>query len=262
MITPSQARQILLQQVPLKAEYTLPVSRAANYRIMQGNGLTPANPVFVLNFQSVSIAADTGKPVASCVSALGIGIGATEPQPTVAVPQDHWAAAPLTILADSGMLPSAGFQPNNPVTRRDALRVLMGSLGMMNTEPGQTSQPLFNDVSLSDPDYDLIQSAVNNGVLDSCPYLDPDGTITRTDFTEWLVRALGYRQVAEMPASISLDFTDVQPLSNTDRNYLAIAEGLGIVKGGAKVVFHPDASLTWAELATMVAEAAPRLQTL
>ncbi len=263
ILTPDQARQILLQQAPLKAEYTLPVSLAANYRIMQGNGSTPANPVFALDFQSVGIAADTGKPVAPSVSnVLGIGIGAAEPQPVVAVPQDHWAAAPLTILADSGMLPSTGFQPDNPVTRRDALRVLMGSLGMMNTEPGQASQPLFNDVSLSDPDYEVIQAAVDNGVLDPGPSLNPDGTITRAAFVEWLVRALGYRQVAEMPASISHNFADVQQLSNTERNYLAIAEGLGIVKGGAKMMFHPDAPLTWAELTTMVTEAAPRLQTL
>ena len=59
-----------------------------------------------------------------------------------------------------------------------------------------------------------------------------------------------------------LNFSDVQQLSNTDRNYLAIAEGLGIVKGDANGMFHPDAPLTWADLATMVAEAAPRLQTL
>jgi hypothetical protein len=76
------------------------------------------------------------------------------------------------------------------------------------------------------------------------------------------VRALGYRQVAEMPVSITLKFADVQQLSSTDRNYLAIAEGLGIIKGDAQGMFHPNAPLTWAELATMAAEAAPRLQTL
>ena len=262
MLTPDQARQILLQQTPLKAEYTFPVSLAANGRILQGNGQTPANPVFALNFQSVSIAADTGKPVPPGVSNfLGLGIGSMEQQPPVAVPPDTWAAAPLTILADSGVLPDTGFQPANPVIRRDALRVLMGSLGMTSMEPpGRASQPPFSDVSPSDPDYTLIQAAVYNGILDPGSSLDPDGTITRATFTEWLVRAMGYRLVAEMPASITLTFTDVQQLPTTQRNCVAIAEGLGIVKGGANAMFRPDAPLTWAELASMVTEAAPRLQ--
>ncbi len=262
IITADQARQILLQQDPFKAEYTFPVSLAANYRIMQGNGQTPANPFFALNFQGVAIAADTGKPVPPGVSNfLGIGIGNAEQQPAAVVPHDNWAAAPLTILADSGMLPSTGFQSDNPVTRRDALRVLMGSLGMTVMEqPGQAPQSVFSDVYLNDPDYDLIQAAMDNGMLDPGPSLNPDGTITRADFTEWLVRAMGYRQVAEMPASITLSFTDVKRLSNTERNCIAIAEGLGIVKGGTNAMFYPDAPLTWAELASMVTEAAPRLQ--
>lgn len=262
IITADQARQILLQNIPLKAEYIFPVSLTKNSRIVQGNGMVPANPVFALRYQSECVAADTGKPAPLGFGILGIGPGA-EQQPSVAVPQDHWAAAPLTILADSGLLPASGFNPDNSVTRRDALRVLMGAFRFIPSmvQPG-TKQSAFNDVAPNDPDYNLIQAAVDSDVLDPGPALSPDGALTRATFVKWLVRAMGYRQVAEMPASIGLNFSDVQQLSGSDRNYAAIAEGLGIVKGDTHEMFHPDTPLTWAELATMVAEAAPRLQTL
>ncbi len=254
IITADQARQILLQNNPLKAGYSFPVS--------QTNSAAPAGPVFVLNYQGGGVAADTGQPEALDLGMLGMETGAAQ-QPEVTVPQDHWAVAPLTILADSGLLPAEGFNPDGVVARRDALRVLMGSLMFMpSTGQRSTNRSVFSDVALNDPDYDLIQSAVGRGVLDPGPSLNPDETITRATFVEWLVRAMGYRLVAEMPASIALNFSDVQQLSNTDRNYLAIADGLGIVKGDAGGMFHPDATLTWAELATMVTEAAPRLQTL
>lgn len=259
IITADQARQILLQNTPLKAEYGFPVSLEQGYLTAQASS-APANPVFALDYQSGGVAADTGQPVKT-----GFGIPLAAQQLPVTVPPDHWASVPLAFLADSQLLPAESFDPDGVVTRRDVLRVLMGSFGSMVGEtPGQpgAGRSAFGDVALNDPDYDLIQSAVGRGVLDPGPSLNPDGTITRQDFVEWLVRALGYRQVAEMPASITLKFADVQQLSNTDRNYLAIAEGLGIVKGDARGMFHPDAPLTWASLATMDAEAAPRLQTL
>jgi hypothetical protein len=142
----------------------------------------------------------------------GIGPGSGQ-QPAPTIPAGHWAAAPLTILAGSGVLPSSGFKPDDTVIRRDALRILMGCFASGMVEPGGgATQSAVKDVAQVDPDYRIIQSAVSRGAIDPGSELDPDGTITRTAFVEWLVRALGYCQVAEMPASISLQFTDVQQL--------------------------------------------------
>ncbi len=264
IITADQARQILLQNVPLKAEYSFPMSLATDSRLAQGNGIVPSNPVFALRYQSEVIAADTGKQVSAGVNIFGIGIGSgAEQQPASTVPRDHWAAAPLSILADSGLLPAEGFKPDGAVTRREALRVLMGAFRSISSavQPGP-KQSAFNDVALNDPDYNLIQAAVDRDILDPGPALNPDGTLARATFVQWLVRAMGYRQVAEMPANIGLNFSDLQQVSGSDRNYAAIAEGLAIIKGDTHGMFHPDDPLTWAELATMVAAAAPRLQAL
>ncbi|OPX90110.1 MAG: hypothetical protein A4E53_01325 [Pelotomaculum sp. PtaB.Bin104] len=64
-----------------------------------------------------------------------------------------------------------------------------------------------------------------------------------------------------MPVKIELNAGDSGQASDEFRNYVAIAGGLGLMRGDENSLFRPADNATWAELASLVtSRAAPRLR--
>lgn len=261
LITHEEAEKVFQEKMSLKPAYFFP---------LEGEDPRPAQqPALALMFDSrrdMGIDARTGQLVA-----IDMMLAQSEEKPGTLIPPGHWAATSLSVLADSGLLPAEGFNPDGPVSRRDAVRVLMsameGNYGYDLYRQGDLSQQgvekaSFMDVSTNDRDYAVIQYAVRRGMLAESDRFFPDQPVLREDLAVWLVRALGYGEVAEMPAKIELKAADTDQVSESARNYVAIACGLGLIKGDENGLFRPGEQMTWAELASLVTRAAPRLQSV
>ena len=147
----------------------------------------------------------------------------------------------MSVLAERGLLPAEGFDPDGPVSRRDAIRILM-SASERNYNPDSFQQggekAIFTDVSPDDRDYDIIQTAAKRGILEKSGHFLPDQPVLMEDLAVWLVRALGYGEVADMPVKIELKTGDANQVSEKIRNYAAIAYGLGLIKGDENGLFR------------------------
>lgn len=177
-----------------------------------------------------------------------------------AVPREHWAALSLALLAESGLLPNGEeFDPDGAVTRRDALRVLVGAVNRHYGDDGEET-PAFSDIGRGDRDFTAVQTAARLGVLTGGGEFKPDDPLTRETMAAWLVRALGHEDVAGMQSKIELPVKDADLVDASMRNHVAIACGLGLMGGDDSGFFRPGDKLTWAELATVASKAAPRLR--
>ncbi|NLI12224.1 MAG: hypothetical protein GX425_06285 [Peptococcaceae bacterium] len=255
LTTREEAEKVFQEKMRLKPAYFFP---------LEGEDPRPGKkPVLALMFDSrrdMGIDAHTGQLVA-----LDIMAAQPEEKTGAVVPQEHWAAASLAVLADSGLLPDEGFDPDGPVSRRDAVRVLMSAM-QGNYRYNQYQQvgekASFTDVSPDDRDYAVIQYAVRRGMLVKSDRFFPEQPLLREELAVWLVRALGYSEVAEMPAVIGLKAADASQVSDKARNYVAIAWGLDLIKGNENNLFRPADQVTWAELASLVTRAVPRLRSV
>jgi len=253
LITKEEAEKVFQEKMRLKPFYFFP---------LEGDPLRPGKqPMLALMFDSyrnMGIDARTGQLVAVNMMAVQ-----SEGKPGAVVPPEHWAAVSLSVLANSGLLPAEGFNPDGAVSRRDAVRVLMsvagGDYGYSSSRPG-SEKASFADVAPNDQDYNVIQTAVRRGVLADEDRFFPEQPLSREELTVWLVRALGYGDVAGMPVKIELKAADAAKISEQSLNYVAIAWGLGLLEGDENSLFRPADQATWAELASLVTRAAPRLR--
>ncbi|MDD4238348.1 MAG: S-layer homology domain-containing protein [Desulfotomaculaceae bacterium] len=256
IITRTEAEKAFLENMRLKLAYFFPWDEAGP----ELGSLLPGNhPALCLVFDGKlgeGIDARTGQPVI-----LGGGRPLPVGEDKASIPQGHWAYAPLSVLAASGLLPADSIDPDGPVCRRDAIRVLMSANDSGYQSYRQDYEEItFNDVAPDDRDYAAIQAAVHRGVLEGGAHFLPEQPVTREVLAVWLVRALGYGEIAEMPAKIELKAIDAGLVSEKARNYVAIACGLGLMRGDENGLFRPADNASWAELASLVTRAAPRLR--
>lgn len=173
---------------------------------------------------------------------------------------NSWAGQHLDILAGSGLLPPPdNFSPTGPVKRRDVARVLVAATSHYYSNDGRLKD-LFRDVGPSDPDYGAIQSAASMGIIEKGGSFNPDQQVNRLTLAQWLINALGYREAAEMNNNISASFKDIDSLSARERNYIGLAQGLGLMQGDQTNMFRPGDLITWEELAAAALKAAPQLR--
>lgn len=256
IITREEAEKAFLENMRLKPAYFFPLEED---KLWLGNPRMSNQPVLCLVFDGYlgkGIDARTGQTVA-------LGWGRTLPvvKDKPAIPPEHWAYAPLTVLATSGLLPAEGFDPDGPICRRDAVRVLMSAAdGGYQSFQKSPEKNAFSDIAPNDQDYASIQAAVRRGVLEGEDRFFPEQPVARESLAVWLVRTLGYGEIAAMPVTIELKIADAGLVSEKARNYVAIACGLGLMQGDENGLFRPADNATWAELASLVTRAAPRLR--
>ncbi|MCL6561189.1 MAG: S-layer homology domain-containing protein, partial [Firmicutes bacterium] len=252
VITREEAERIFLENITLKPLY---------FFLQEEDKPWPGKrPVLSLAFNAhwgEGIDARTGQPVVMDWQKVR-----TEKKGASMVPQGHWAATPLALLAGSGLLPEEGFDPDGPVSRRDAVRVLMSANGAGYHAPGEGGETSgFGDIAPNDRDYAVIQAAEQRGILEGGGNFSPEQPVTRETFAIWLVRALGYKEIANMPVKIEIKLADAELVNENSRNYVAIACGLGLMQGDENGLFRPSDNITWAELSSLVTRAMPRLHT-
>lgn len=175
--------------------------------------------------------------------------------------QPSWAAEALQLLAESDLLPAPEkFVPSAPVTRREAVRVLVAAARCYYGHEEVLSSPSFSDLLPGDPDFGAVETAVALGILPRKGTFAPDKPLDRKTLAAWLVNAAGYGEVAAIPNRITSPFADTAALSGREQNYIGLAYGLGFMRGDGTGGFRPDDPVTWEELAAAVIRALPLLE--
>lgn len=163
----------------------------------------------------------------------------------------HWAEMALSTLMDGRLIEaSADFDPDGPVPRGEAARLLLIAAGKSS-----------GGLSRSAPAADWLANAAKLGILNDPlppPAAAADEPVRRGEFVLMLVRALGLGDLVRMPNAIEARFADAGELDPQVRNAAGIAQGLGLVRGAPGGRFGADALVSWGELATLLVRAAPR----
>ena len=167
----------------------------------------------------------------------------------------HWAEKEISILHSHGILEIASFKPDAEATRLDAVKMLVsGKSNRIYSQ--QVFEPLkFKDVTEKDPDYKILQMAVNYKIIDNTEGEFKGGAgITREELAGLLVRLIQYDRLAAAEEIFKLPYGDSGEISRDKVGAVAICKGLGIMEG-SKGKFRPGDNTTMAELAVAVYKA-------
>ena len=122
----------------------------------------------------------------------------------------HYCEEIVKKLAFMGIYyPGSLLRPNDAVTQKEYLRLI--------------AQVLYQ--YSPDDDEDLYQNMIRRGVL-TREEMHPEEPVLRIEGIRYLLKAMGYREFAEIPGIFRCPFTD---LAEADQGYGAIAAGLGLV---------------------------------
>lgn len=98
---------------------------------------------------------------------------------------------------------------------------------------------------------DLYQRAYRMGLLSPQERAE-DKVITRGTLVRVILKANGYERLAALPGIFRCDFSDAAEISEADMGYAAIAQGLGLVRGGSDGAFAGGRDITRGEAVAML----------
>ncbi|MBQ9915203.1 MAG: S-layer homology domain-containing protein [Clostridia bacterium] len=147
----------------------------------------------------------------------------------------HYAEAAIGMLSDFGiyLADSDGkLLPDSPISQKDYLLLL--------------DKLLWNGRYARDTE-ELYRYVIQRGILAENEKA-PEATVNRISALRWLLLAMDYGKVLDMPEVFRQVFCDI---SGADTSVAAIAYGLGLVRGDGEH-FYPDKNLTRAEALTII----------
>jgi hypothetical protein len=162
----------------------------------------------------------------------------------------HWAQRELQIMLDYQALDvmDGKVSPDASITRGELIKMLViamnGGRSGIYYEAGRAAS--FADVKKDSPYFAFVENAVDRGLIDRGQQFNPQEKMTREGMASLIVRALGFKKLAEYGAIFNDDFADAGALSHPGE--AAIVTGLGIMSldGGS---FNPQQEVTRAQAA-------------
>lgn len=236
IISAQQAKEILAQNLKPVLAYVQP----------NRFGEQPGQPILVYRFeypQGYLVDAQSGELLRSFVAVE---------QPL----EEKTASQAMALLRASGFIPVSATE-DTLVTRRQALKAIMAMRNWQGPVYGskRPESGSFKDISPEDPDFLLIQEAVEGGLVSPGGNFHPDKYIDRETAAVWAVKALNYGKLAELPITIELPVRDAKKIAQEARNYVALALGLGLLQPQGDQ-FKPQEPLNWGEMAELVVRGA------
>jgi PKD repeat protein len=171
------------------------------------------------------------------------------------VPKTHWAYATISELASKliiqGTSPAA-FEPKREVTRAEFIVMLMHALGAGGPQGDALQLPEFSDRNLiglwaEQAVAQAAQAGLISGYGDGS--FRPQATISRAEMAVIIAKARGTADTEDGAPT----FTDSSAIPEWARQASAALAQQGILKGRAGGEFDPQASLTRAEAAMVIA---------
>lgn len=155
----------------------------------------------------------------------------------------HFAEKQIMVLADNGIyLEGKEFKPDTEIIQLDFMALLSKTLNYYG--PSITIESRAKEID------DMYAYLQREGIIREGER-QPDKKVTREEAVKYLIRALKYDKVADISDIFNLQFKDKDAISPGLTGYVAIAAGLGIVKGDG-VNFNPLRNVTRGESAVMI----------
>ncbi|PZE22502.1 S-layer homology domain-containing protein [Paenibacillus xerothermodurans] len=179
-------------------------------------------------------------------------------QPVTAEPTDiqgHWAEEALRLMLDYQALDviDGKVQPDGLITRGEMIKMLLTALngGYYPVGAGLYAERTasFADVAKNSKYFAYIENAIDRKLIDrSSDTFYPEGTLSRAEIADLIVRGLGYRQLSQVEGLFTLKATDVDGIPT--KGSIAIVNALSIMslEGGK---FSPNVQVTRAQAATI-----------
>lgn len=229
IISAGEAFDKLTEQVGLELEY-VPAYE---------DGVYNADLVYTLKDSlSYRVLAETGEIVGSD------GKPVTESESSeITDIYGHYAEGQIRALVDNGVLilpeGETEFRPDETITQGDMLAFTAALRGSYYRYP------------ISDYDSVYLNSQ-RTGVILPDEVKDSGSPCKREDGVKYIIRSLGYTEIAEMSDIFEPAFSDDNQITPGYEGYVAIAKGFGIVNGSPGNLFEPQSELTRADAAIMI----------
>ncbi|WP_159456471.1 S-layer homology domain-containing protein [Intestinibacillus massiliensis] len=123
------------------------------------------------------------------------------------------------------------LQPQKQLTQADLLALLLSTDGYSYDPEAEKGLD------------QLYEAAYSRGLLTRTERA-PEAAVTRTGLVKMLISAAGYGKAAELPGIYRTTFTDEAAIPAADLGYVAIAQGMGLVRGDEKGRFQPGDAAT------------------
>ena len=172
----------------------------------------------------------------------------------------EWASEAILALADKGIVDGVEenvFKPNAAVTREEFVKILIGAMGLSNSN--YTNH--FADVEDDDWFCSWVNIAYENGI---CNGIGNDcfgigSKLTRQDMVVLLNNSLGLKGV-DLPNSGELMFDDKDDIADYARTAVSNMTAIGVVNGISETEFSPMGEATRAQAATIIYRALDMLK--
>ena len=172
----------------------------------------------------------------------------------------EWASEAILALADKGIVDGVEenvFKPNNAVTREEFVKILVGAMGLSNSDYINN----FSDVKDDDWFCSWVNIAYENGI---CSGIGNDcfgvgSKLTRQDMVVLLNNSLCLKGV-DLPNTGELIFDDKDDIADYARTAVSNMTAIGVVSGISETEFSPMGEATRAQAATIIYRALDMLQ--
>jgi hypothetical protein len=175
--------------------------------------------------------------------------------------EGHFAQKEIELLWARGIfeLKDGKFMPDETATAGDLARWLVMARGLQPypmydyalnfTGRGGAAETIMKSAAAP-----YFGSALQNGIMmpEDFDEVSPDKPVSREMYALWVVRALGYGDIAKMPNKIEMPFADKAQIGAQFANAVAILNGLKIAQGDATTEFFPARMVTRGEAAKML----------
>lgn len=194
--------------------------------------------------------------IIACLTLCALLAGAVPPASAAGafrdVPDSHPAAEAIYRCVELGFFQgesSTRFGVGHSITRAAFLVAASRFFGW-DTQ-NVTKSPTYSDVPADAWCYGAVEAAVASGALSSqSGTFRPNDAITREELAVLLVRALGYETIAALAQDLATPFRDVR----TNPGYIAMAYDFGLVSGGTRSQFSPNAPAAREDVAVVLME--------
>lgn len=155
----------------------------------------------------------------------------------------HYAETAISTLLDNGVISlpegETSFRPNDVITQGELLAFVAALEGeRYPITPYYTSG--------------LYKYASALGIIKSGEAQDENLPCIREDGPKYIIRALGYEDIAQMTDIFAAGFSDSADITPGMEGYIALAKGFGIIGGNPDSTFAPKEPLTRADAAIMI----------
>ena len=173
------------------------------------------------------------------------------------LPTTHWAYKYIAEMVNRKVIdgyPDHKFRPENTITRAEFAKIMVTASGI---KPNKVNYSSFSDIPATNwasPFAEAVKDYLNGYRTANGQYIfNPSAPALREDITVALVKLKGY-DMSRLPdqSTIQAMFKDYNGISDSAKNYVAIAVENGLVSGFPDETFRPQATVTRAEATVML----------